>query len=161
MKQVEWSFRSNNEKSERTGVPTRVARLRQDPAVHRRPPTPQLKKTFKRERREALGDEKGDNGRETSAIRPGAYARQNHSPERSLLAIPVKNTGLSRITNHSNLHSDVSVTFVCVSAVCTIVQNLVRNKESMSRIRISNLSSRTFLCLRKPAFFKLHVAYRT
>jgi hypothetical protein len=42
---------------------------------------------------EALGDEQGDNGRETSAIRTGACARQNVSPERPLLAIPVKNTG--------------------------------------------------------------------
>jgi hypothetical protein len=44
----------------------RIARLRQDPAVHRQPPTPQFLKTFKRERGEALGDEKGDARRETS-----------------------------------------------------------------------------------------------
>jgi hypothetical protein len=49
----------------------RVARLTQNREVCRRPPTPQLKKTFKRGRREALGDEKGDNGRLERQVQSG------------------------------------------------------------------------------------------
>jgi hypothetical protein len=61
-----------------------------------RPPTHQLKIGFQKG---AQGGEKEDAGRESSAIRPGAYARQNVSPERSL---------------HTILNNNVSLTPLCI-----------------------------------------------
>jgi hypothetical protein len=90
-------MRSKNEKSERTDVLTRVARLTQDQGVRRRPSTrPQFLKNFQKGAQGGAG-RRGGRRREGDKCNPAGSVRTTERLPRALplRAIPVNNTGLT------------------------------------------------------------------